>query len=290
MKRGLCTLAIIASMVGAVGCASTAHDGDSAAVSREAPRYADIRAAYNTRVKRLERVWARVSLRLRGVDDQKQPFDEVVDGNLQLEQPRNFSLLVVKLGSTYFDLGSNSTQFWWLDLYNKPYSALVGDHATARAEDTAKFGLPVYPLDLMPLLGITPLPEGEPKSLTMDASGRVVVVLPGRTGDLRLVLDRATMRPVTVELLDQAGSVLVSAAHSEYIAVEVRGDPSAQAAIASRIALNFKHADLQADVSIWDPENKPVRAELFNLASMKDRYGVERETRIGTNKDGRTNP
>lgn len=282
------------SIVMTSGCAGT-RSGDSTLGSPGVPKepppaYADIRAAYNTRVERLERLWARVSLRLRGIDDQKQPFDEVVDGNLQIERPRRFSLLVMKLGSTYFHLGSNQTQFWWLDLYTKPYSALVGEHAAARVEDTAKFGLPVYPLDLMPLLGITPLGEEAPKSVAWNALGQIVIVEAGGTGERRLTLDARTMRPVLVELLGADGKAIVTARHSEYISVDVRGEPLAKAAIATRVALDFRQAQLKADVSLWDPENRPVRAELFDLAGMKDRYGVERETRMTNSASGTHKP
>lgn len=233
-----------------------------------------IESAYNARVAGLDRVWARAIVRFQSVDRDGNEIDEQGEGHLQIVQPRSLFLTVGKLGEPAFELGSNDARYWWIDIRNK--SARVGEHAKATPTLAARAGLPVHPLDLLELLGITPLKAKSPP--TWSADGRAVeVLIAGRWGERVLRLDPARLEPMEIELRGQDGRVLALARLTEYEGAIVGGDPSPVARVATRVFVDVPSTSTKVTLWLREPENRgsKIKARAFNFDSLSQEYGVK---------------
>jgi hypothetical protein len=225
-------LAAIASVLCAVVLGGCVTDGgprypEPAVV----PGYAEAAARFNARVARLDRVWSRVNLTLRSPKERGGTSVERAEGYLQLEQPDRTSLSIMKLGETYFSLGSDAEGYWWLDMSERDRkTALYGLHAEATPELVGRLGLPVHPRELLDLFGITPLPvraEGEPAEpgvADWDGKRGMLRVETGAMWGRRVVwFDPVTMAPQRVEL--RAGARRWPPAAQARFAVQGRDAP-----------------------------------------------------------------
>lgn len=258
---------------GPLGCTTQRHEG---------PRIPDVppptaqavESAYNARVAGLGRVWAWVVVRFQTRDRDGHEVDEQGEGHLQLVQPRNLYLTIGKLYEPAFELGSNDTRYWWIDIRNK--SARIGAHDRATPTAVARAGLPVQPSDLPELLGITPLKIETPPRWSDD--GRTVEVsVPGRWGGRVLRLDPLRLEPVEIELLDRDGGSLAVAKLTEYEGVIVGGDVSAVARMAARVFVDVPSTSTQVTLWIREPENRGARIKprAFDFEALSREYGVK---------------
>lgn len=256
--------------------------GDKGVVSKPmspAPSYEDIARVQALRVADLDRLWARATLRLYAIDKNGDTSEEEADGHVQYIRDRKLFLAVKKLGETYFQLGSNDTLFWWIDLSDSDHKvALVGEHAKATPKTAARFGLPVHPLDLIDVLCLLPFPDKPiaPPNYTPD--GRYVgVTLQGRWGHRRVFLDPRTLAPRKVEAFDGRGALVLSAAMSEDEPVKVKGLEKSSATIATEIEIDMPASKARAKMSLHDPENRRdgISASAFDLKALLERYGVK---------------
>ncbi|QOJ01280.1 MAG: hypothetical protein HRU70_12615 [Phycisphaeraceae bacterium] len=246
------------------------------------PAYETLVTAYNRRVQRLERFWTPVDLRLKGVDRDGKPIDEDAGGYLQHVRPTRVALSVNKLEKTYFYLGANESSYWWFDLFTEPRVALVGTHERASPVTTSRFGLPVYPLDLIEVLGITPLPPPGPTPIpTTWAEGATVECrVPTRGGWRRIRVDPASFEPVSIAIEDASGRPLVFAKLSNYGVVNVIDDQAERPRVATRVEVSFSapgRGSLTAVLGLVQPENRVIRGTAFDLDELKRRFTIGRE-------------
>ena len=251
------------------------------------PTAREFAARHNERVARLNRLWMRTELWLRGVDAQGEKLDEVTEGHLMVELPRNLSLTVKKLGETYFVLGSNDARYWWLDLSREDRPGLSGEHAKATRERVRAFGLPVLPLDLIELLAVTPIDEpllADPRTTVVWASRDVAEMsLPGAWGGTRVIrFSSKTFEPMSVELRDERGLVMVSSVLTEFEPTVVKGEPSASPRFQRKTDISLNELSgvgqpgtrVRVTITVYDPENKPLNPALFDLAELVKRHRV----------------
>lgn len=286
MTRG--SLLLLAGALIALSLGACAHNGprgfdDNRPPIRRgpAPAYADVAATYNDRVEHLDRVRAPLAIVLKSVGRDGRTINEQVEGHVQVERPRKLSLRIDKVSKTIFWLGSNEARFWWVDLTADPRTALIGTHEGVSHERAAELGLPVHPLDLIDLLGVTPLPGALPEhgSLAWTENGHFLRLdLPGRWGTTRLYLEpEGAHDPVSIELLDAGGEPAVAAILRDYQRVPVTGDALANARMATKIDAEIPASKTRLGLRLYDPENPgALKENAFRMEAVLAGYGVER--------------
>lgn len=228
----------------------------------EAPSYEKVAAAYNTRVAPLERLWARTVVRLSFVDGDGKPQTEQVEGHCQYVRPSNVLVSFHKVSQPLAMLGSNEQRFWWIELGGNK-RAFVGTHAAATPERIAAAGLRVHPLDLMEMLGLTPLPgSGEGCGVAWSTGGKMLVVtIPGKNANRRLFLDPVTFRPSRVELVDAAGKVGAFSELSKYqvVAMKAAGPEVARPWVPTLVKVEADSGATRVIMELSDPQDDPSR-------------------------------
>ena len=244
------------------------------------PPVAAIVQAQNDRVKGLDALWARVSLRVDGTLANAKLNKEEAEGFLQVVLPDKVAVIINKLGNTYFYLGSNSELYWWFDLTGDK-RAYFGRHAQATPETVDRFGIPVHPLDLIQLMAITPIASGDaPPKLHWSADGTLIWYdVPARGSTKRVLVDPKSLLPVMVELIDRTGKVVVRSELSKYIAFSSRSVRGANPSIPSRCIIKVPRQDLTITINLNDPagslpNGRPINPVAFNFSELYKRYPV----------------
>lgn len=254
------------------GCAG--RDGESGPTEPlgPPPTYEAVAGAHNARVARVPRLWARIATTVWYPDEDGKEREEQFEGHLQVIRPDRVSLSFSKVGDEYAALGCNAESYWWVERIEEP-RALVGTHAKATPERMRELGIPVYPLDLIELLGVTELPESgdEPRW----SEGLVEVRVPVRSGTKRMLLDARTLEPARVEILDEAGRVLVWSELERYREVDTPslGD---EPRVPGDAWMYLDDAGVRARIRISEPEareERPTEAA-FDLARKLRAYMV----------------
>jgi hypothetical protein len=266
------TAFVVAAGLVLAGCAHTGASG--AGVPREEvvrlePAEADaVIAAWNARVERLERYWARVTIVVDAVDQTGEAVREQAEGHLQIERPRNVALSLGKLGETYLYLGSNEERYWWIDAVDRDArTAITGRHDRITAAKAARLGVPVHPLELIEVIGLMPVPAGAVVERGRVAEGDGVVDLVTRApggGAIRRVLDPETFLPIRIEVFDRTGEVVLSALHEAPQIARVGDDLRARPIVPGRLIVDAPTVPATVRLAMYDAENKLIRAIAFD--------------------------
>lgn len=291
MMRGAGLWALAAGALALSGCAG---DGalepgkipppaaQDAAWSRPLPEWSVLAARYNARIEGVDRLKAAVSLVIEAPDGKGGRRKDQLEGSLLVFPPARVALRLDKVGQTVFQLGSDLTRYWSLDFTEAPV-ALVGTHARASAHSAKRFGVPVYPLDLIDLLAITPLPVKQGGATMAWAPGRtriVVTLPPGSRGGAsrRLTIDAATAFPVSVELIGAKGERIARAEHSHFVSVDLPGVAVSHAKVAERCEVEIPAEDARVSLGLFDPTNpgSAIRMQAFDLEGLLKAYNVGR--------------
>jgi hypothetical protein len=236
------------------GCAPRATESRSAAPgsARAAVAHADIARAQNQRAERLERLWARAAVQMRYTDRDGRRRSEQGEGHLQIIQPTRLALSVGKVGEVLFWLGSDERRFWWFEL-GENSRAGVALHENAQAPCIGEAALPVHPLDLLDLLGVTPIPATSDRAPLVDATGRVVIDATARGGARRIYFDPDTLRPVRVELWRSGErEPAVVSDLSEHERVDLPSEPGVDPRAASRVRIAHRESDSEIILFLSD--------------------------------------
>jgi hypothetical protein len=265
------------------------------AVARgKAPAYEAVAAEYNKRTAPLERLYARTTLRVWYVDDQGQPQQVQVEGHFDYIRPGRLLMTYEKLGETYAVLGSNDEQYWWMEK-GEQAKALVGDLAKATPERVRKLGLPVYPLDLIELLGITTIPAsapavgaGEAGDVRWSEDGKsLLITISGGANRRVLWLDPQSYEPSRVDLIRPDKSIAATASLGSYQAVQLAGGKPGPR-IATKINGSAPASHLDVRLTLYDPEisaSRP-RPAVFEIKSWLTALRVEPANLVNLNPPG----
>lgn len=282
----LLTVCLLGAMVALTGCTTT-QTKPKFERPEVLPSYTQTAARFNARVERLDKVWASTVVTIRTPKESGGTRIDQAEGYLQIEQPDKTSLSIMKLGETYFYLGSDDVGYWWLDLSNRERKvALYGLHAEATPTIVAELGLPVHPQELLDLFGLTRLPErtdGENKTSTVapgstewdEERGMIRVVLPAKWGTRALWLDPVTMAPQRAELRDARGRPRAICEMARYTSVPVRGDGRVPPKIASQYRVEFPASEARATIELYGTMNKPISPRAFDFENLVESYGVD---------------
>jgi hypothetical protein len=186
----------------------------------------------------------------------------------------------------YFYLGSNDQRYWWLDRLDPDRGvAYIGTHANATPERATRLGAPVHPLDLLDLLGITPLPEGEDQAapdgvqVGFSPDGEsIMVAVPGRFGTRRVWFEPDDFMPRRVEILDAQGRVAVRSTLEDDALVEVSEDSRQRPLMASEVRVQVPGTPSSVRLRMSRLENRGTRQREtpFDDAAVLRAYPVDR--------------
>ncbi|MEZ6318056.1 MAG: hypothetical protein R3B49_04765 [Phycisphaerales bacterium] len=279
MRRALALGALVVVAL-VSGCKVEPKMGDTGGrgAGGEPPAYEEIARAWNERVDGLDRLWARAVVRVEGNDAAGKRLSEQAEGHLQIVQPDDLALSLGKVGETRLHLGSDGERYWWLDSIDPDHAvALVGRHDKVTLEKAAALGLPVHPLDLIELLGITPLPaKGRSVGWSKDGTEAVFNV-PARWGSRWVWVDPVTFEPRKIALADEDFKVLAEADLEKYDIVRIDGDATRQPEVATRVIVRTPAFDGWVRMTLYEPRNRSISAKAFELGSLLKRYGIEEQ-------------
>jgi len=293
-KLGLSAVLLLGAVFSS-GCSLFQSETPTTTVTRDGPppTFDAIAARYDARVKRLERLWGSVSLRIMGVDQAGEPVDEQAEAYLQVIRPRKVALEVKKVGETYFYMGSNETRYWWIDLHSEERPALVGTHENATPEVFKQLGVPLHPLDLIELMGITPIGTtvnrmGAKVSWSGDGK-QIAMRLPGRWGPRDYLLDPETFEPQRVAMLSPKGEVAAMCELQGYLPVAVRDDVRAEPRMARRFVVDVP-PNTTLTLKFEQAENREIKDKPFDFEYLKKIFRVRDVRDVDAKPEPRSAP
>lgn len=233
--------------------------------------------AQNARVAGLERLWARASVQVTSTNDKGRRLRDQGEGHLQVVQPWSIALTLGKVGQTQLYLGSNDQLYWWIDLIDADDKvAVFGRHEFVTTAKADVLGVPIHPRDLVHLLGVTPIPdEVADQSLEWDAQSHAGLLVPAQSGSRRVWFDVSSMQPTRVEMFDADGALTLTAELDRYGFVNVVGDATLKPQIPERIDIRIASDDTLVKISLYDPENRPIRPTAFDFERLVKGLGVD---------------
>ncbi len=202
-------------------------------------------------------------MRLKFVDADGQSQREQVEGFCQFVRPSKALITFHKVSQPLALLGSDGERYWWMEVGGDQKRAFVGRHDHATPERIAAAGLRVHPLDLMDMLGLTPLPtESKDAKTAWSADGRALVVtLPGRMGVRRFTLDPESADPRGVDMLDASGRVLASSLLEKFERVSLKGaGPDVpRPRVPTKVVVEADGGATQIIMELSEPQDDPAR-------------------------------
>lgn len=236
---------------------------------------------YNANAMRIDRLWTRAVVELKWTDDRGKHYEQG-DGNLILIKPDRVALSIGKLGNTIMWAGCDGERYWLFDL-NEAKTLYSGLHANAHRRDRAtRYPLPVHPLTLLGLMGITPIPADSPAVLAgAEDRGDGDYMVEPRGGGSRLWLDGASARVTRIDLLDAAGQTQATCRLSRWQRVAVRGlPPGALPWVATRLELTMADREGSMTLFLSDPtdgrEGDRIKDKAFDLAHLTKVFKPEK--------------
>jgi hypothetical protein len=262
----------------ASSCRSTSERGPGG----PPPEYAALAAKYNARLEPVHRLWARAVTQARypGKDGTEESIQ--AEGHFQFIAPRSLLWTFDKVGlqQTFAVLGSNDTQYWWIDLLHERVMS-VGTHEHATPEVLQSLGLPMPPLALLDAAGLTPLPDpalpDPPRVAWSQDHLAVVTIMDSGRPRRRVYLAPDDAAPRRIELLDDAGRVVATADLSTPREVRVPF-PATGPMLPTRYVIDADagRVHVQFDLAALDTTRKQPRPEQFDAAALAEQLGVER--------------
>lgn len=241
--------------------------------------------AHNERAAGLDRFWARASVQVIGRTEDGR-LREQAEGHLQIVRPDRVALSLGKLGKTQLYLGSNADVYWWIDMVDPDQKSVVfGRHDLVTQRKAELLGVPVYPRDLVGLLGITPIDPARVIGGLQQAKGRLIVDVQVGGGRMRVYFSGLLIEPVRVEMYDLDDRLQVASDLERYDYVTVVGDARSKPRVAEKIVLTLSD-DTVVRISLYDPENKVIRDSAFELDRLVRGYRIEQAYDLDDQPEG----
>ena len=208
-------LALVVTLLAAAGSAARAADAPPPVA---AP--AEVIAAHNAWADSIRHLWSRAAVTI-NVPVGKKREQHDLDGHFFIAKPDRLFVHGQVLGQDVFRLGMNPERFW---LWIRPGVNTVW---TGRRGGVGERDLVLSPADLMAACGMSRIDLAPDAAAEFVAGRRHYVLTEQRRAGAatlparRIWFDRATLRPVRVDLFDAVGRRLVMA---ELLAYQPVGD------------------------------------------------------------------
>ena len=217
--------------------------------------------------------WGTVELRWE--DDSGDHFQNA-DIECVIQQPASSAFRIDKAGTIIFWFGSDQQRYWLFDDTGDDTVLWTRPHPAPGAVETQNtLILPVPPLSLLDMLGLTPLEAASPEGfLSRNEAGALIAECVGRAGQLRVTIDPNTMLATTIELLDDTGEPRIRSRLDRFVRAEILGElevswPSFPTLINVEDLKGTTAIRLGLEDPTTDLSEQPLDV-LFNLDTMKD--------------------
>lgn len=258
---------------------------DKPGVRVPTPTYATIVERWNDRVDGLDRLFVRANLLVDYFDEKGELQRETPEGRLQVVRPDKLALSLGKAGANLFWFGSDEERYWWLDMSKDDARvAAIGKHTNFDRGASRRLGLAIRPLDLIKVLGISPLDPKARARVDWSEDGALVVVTLLSTnpteGSVRMFLVPGLFMPRTIELSGPDGQLEVIAEHEGEERVEItRQIPAAIGArppISSRVTISHLSSGTQIRLTMTGAKDGPVSDKAFDFDELRKRFVIDR--------------
>ncbi len=238
------------------------------------PSTQELAALHNSRIEPLGSLWARVSVRAKGVYDDGSDFEEQGEGHLQIVRPDRISLTIGKLGETYFAFGANETRYWSFDLSDSDHKTmLIGNLSRVTPEKAAALGLPVHPSELITLTGIAPIDVSHAGGTRWSDDGKLVgVSVPSRWGRFTLWIDPRSGLVTRAQVFDEGDALVASAELSRYKAAAVPGH--GPVLVPGKVEITTPDDRGFVRIELSGPESREIRPVSFDPERLRRAYRV----------------
>jgi len=276
------TRALVASalvcVVATLGSCASARP--AAGVDRgEAPSFADVAGRFNERADRLGRIWANATARFSYLDEDGKRHTEQGEGHFQFIAPDHFAMSIGKISEVLFWLGCDTDRYWFFQMY-EGNRVSVGRNKNIGHPCSRDLGLPASPIDIIDLLGVTPIDPASHGATSWSTNGRWLVVdAPGGLAWRRLFLDPATLLPSRVELYDpnDTAEPVVIAMIEEYDRVELDGVGGFMPKAPSRIQIDHPASETSIRLFLHNMNdgrtNGRMSDAVFSFESLVEAFG-----------------
>ncbi len=257
------------------GCAHT----DRVEPAEPLPTGPEAIAAHNTRVARLERLWARAIVTIRFTDDKGNKKWEQGDGHFQLKDASKLALSIGKVGEVLIWIGADDERYWVLDKLTDEPVVYTGAHEALTPERLQRTGLPVPPRELLRLGGLQPIDDTN-AMVSRDDEGRTLVTTRDASGAWRYTLNSPPEDdlPLLIERLNADGEVVLSASLEQPKRVRVADGKGFPPRTFSRLLVTSvatgDSISILLDGEIIDGRRRNLpRNAVFDLDVLTDAYG-----------------
>jgi hypothetical protein len=281
------------TLCGLAGCQDgpalkdTFETGPAVARAEAAPSYLTMATLYNPRVAHLNPFWARADLALDHVEDGKLERDHA-EATIQFRLPREFNFIIQKVSEDYFILGCDKERYWWFDRKAKPPTVVIGRHASATREKIAMLGVPVLPLEIVDVLGVSPLPVTGvlPTARWSPLKNWVVFSLPAPNtpgGTIEYWLEPRSSDPARIRILDDKKNELIDCRTEKLGLVKVGSRLDEGTRIASKVRISVPERQTVMILEMNAMENRALTtSKAFDLGTLKAAYPSDREIDLDT--------
>lgn len=276
--RAAAILAVAAAiLVGACADGGKPPRAAGAPLQAELPEtYEQFAARYNARAERLERLWARavVAIRYRDADNRRR--SEQGEGHFQFLAPAQLALSVGKLGEIIAWLGCDSEAFWFFERADAD-RLTVARHENVGRPCARAGAVPCNPLDIIDLLGVTPIPASGGRIAWAADGRRLVVEVPARTGRRLITIAPGAAEPSRIALMPHSGPTpLLVAELTDYSNVAIAGSGAIPPRAPGRAVITHPETGDEIRIALYDPSDGAVAGRLnpdaFNLDFLIDAF------------------
>ncbi|MDF1809921.1 MAG: hypothetical protein P1U42_09525 [Phycisphaerales bacterium] len=256
-----------------VGCSTTSKVDISKL--EEPPSTLEIASTHNERVEAIDTLWARISIRAKGVYPDGKKYEEQGEGHLQIEKPSGVSLTIRKLGELYFAYGANSESYWSFNLLDKEQKTMqIGRLEDVSVEKANQLGMPIHPGELIELSGLMPIDLSKAGGSRWSDDGKLVgVTVPSQWGSFVLWFDPRTNLVARSDVYDRDGVHVASASLTRYKPAKV---PNQQPVLVpGKIEITNPGQEGFVRIEISEPASKTIRPMVFDPARLKRAYRVD---------------
>lgn len=276
-RRNAGTVALFALLASLTGC-PPAGSGPKLNRPEVLPSYREVVRGYNANAGRIPRLWARAVAEVQWEQNGKRRFEQG-DGILAVITPDRSAFSLGKLGNPLFWAGTNEERYWLLDLRDARI-AYVGRRRNPPAPpENGKLPVPIYPPDLIRVLGIGSIPEPADEAAdaattrtppTVGWENGLVIEPPGTS--TRYILDPRTFLPSRIELVDAQGEPRLIAHLNSFEPVKLSGlPPGGLPRLATRIEILLPETAGKMTLFLSDASDGPGKIDdaAFDLEKVK---------------------
>jgi len=283
-RRTIGTVALALLACTLTACKTSPTGSPSPAAAGPPPSYPEIADRFNERADRLGRIWANATAQFSYLDEQGDRHNEQGEGHLQLITPDRFALSIGKISEVLFWLGCDADRYWFFEMY-EGNRVSIGRHRNIGSPCNRDLGLPANPIDIIDLLGVTPLPIDAPGETSWSTNGKWLVVdAPGRATWRRLFLDPETLLPQRVELYDptDTSAPIVFSSIELYESVTLEGVGGFFPKAPSRLQIDHEQSGTSIRLFLHNMNDGKTRGRLsdavFTFESLVEAFGPEEIT------------